>query len=125
MILENKEYEIVGSTKCSCGHEFVAREMQELKRVNQDGFYGNIVKHYGHATCPNCNKDVILLLKQKGQTYKVIDTAVEKEQKIVTTPVVNVETKIENSNGIACPICGKVCKSQIGYNSHMKTHENN
>lgn len=125
MILENKEYEIVGSTKCSCGHEFEAREIKELKRVNQDGFYGNVVKHYGHATCPNCNKDVILLLKQKGQTYKVIDTAVEKEQKIVTPPVVNIETKTTNSNEITCPICGKVCKSQIGYNSHMKTHENN
>lgn len=139
MILENKEYEIVGSTKCSCGHEFEAREMKELKRINQDGFYGNIVKHYGHATCPNCNKDVILLLKQKGQTYVVLDTAVESNKNVnkatktgvknvqitVEAPMQAVEEKTTNSNEITCPICGKVCKSQIGYNSHMKTHQNN
>ena len=139
MILENKKYEIVGSTKCSCGHEFVAREMQELKRVNQDGFYGNIVKHYGHATCPNCNKNVILLLKQKGQTYVVLDTAVEISENVnktietdvknvqisVETPTQTIEEETKQNNEITCPICGKVCKSQIGYNSHMKTHKNN
>ena len=75
MKLEDKEYEIKSSTKCDCGHEFEAKELKELKKINQPGFYGNVVKHYSHATCPKCGKDVILLMKQVGQTYKVIDTA--------------------------------------------------
>lgn len=126
MLLENKEYETRSSIKCDCGHEFEAREMKELKRINQAGFYGNIVKHYGHATCPNCGKEVVLLMKQVGQTYKVIDTASEKEvQTIVNKPTINVETKKENSNEFICNVCGKVCKSQIGLNSHIKTHQNN
>ena len=125
MIIENKEYEIRSSTKCDCGHEFEARELEELKRINQDGFYGNIVKHYGHATCPNCGKKYILLMKQQGQTYKVIDTASGKvSQTTVSKPTANVEAKTNNSNEFICPTCGKVCKSQIGLNSHLKTHNN-
>lgn len=125
MILENKEYEIRSSTKCNCGYQFEARDMKELKRINQDGFYGNIVKHYGHATCPNCGKEVVLLMKQVGQTYKVIDTASLKEvQTTIERPVVNVEAKTNNSNEFICPTCGKVCKSQLGLNSHLKTHNN-
>lgn len=125
MVLENKEYEIRSSTKCDCGYQFEARDMKELKRINQDGFYGNIVKHYGHATCPNCSKEVVLLLKQVGQTYKVIDTASLKEvQTVVSESTVNVEPKTSNSNEFICPTCGKVCKSQIGLNSHLKTHNN-
>ncbi len=126
MILENKEYEIRSSIKCDCGHEFEAREMEELKRINQDGFYGNIIKHYGHATCPNCGKKVVLLMKQLGQTYKVIDTASLKEvQTAIKRPVINVDSKINNSNEFICLTCGKVCKSQLGLNSHLKTHQNN
>lgn len=136
MILENKEYRIKSSTKCDCGYDFTVKDMKELKRINQQGFYGNVVKHYGHAICPNCGKEVILLMKQAGQTYKVIDTAsidtIENENKTIETvenvekePNSNVEAKTENSNEIICPICGKACKSQLGYNSHMKTHQNN
>lgn len=125
MILENKEYEIRSSTKCDCGYQFEARDMKELKRINQDGFYGNNVKHYGHATCPNCGKEVVLLMKQVGQTYKVIDTASLKEVQTATErPVINVETKTNNSNEFICSVCGKVCKSQIGLSSHLKTHNN-
>lgn len=125
MKLEDKEYEIRSSTKCDCGHEFEAKELKELKKINQPGFYGNVVKHYSHATCPKCGKDVILLMKQVGQTYKVIDTAIEKVKNTSTEATVTVEEKVTNNNEIICPICGKACKSQIGYNSHMKTHENN
>lgn len=125
MKLEDKEYEIRSSTKCDCGHEFEAKELKELKKINQPGFYGNVVKHYSHATCPKCGKDVILLMKQVGQTYKVIDTAIEKVKNTSAEATVTVEEKVTNNNEIICPICGKACKSQIGYNSHMKTHENN
>lgn len=133
MILENKEYEIRSSTKCDCGYDFTVKDMEQLKRINQPGFYGNAVKHYSHAKCPNCGKDVVLLMKQVGQTYKVIDTAsmknVEASNKTAETVEnesnANVESKEINSNEIICPICGKACKSQIGYNSHMKTHQNN
>lgn len=133
MILENKEYEIRNSTKCDCGYEFTVKDMEELKKINQPGFYGNAVKHYGYATCPNCGKKIILLMKQVGQTYKVIDTASLKnvEANNKTTETVenesntNVEAETEKNNEFICNICGKTCKSQIGLNSHLKTHQNN
>ena len=124
MILENKEYEIRGTKKCNCGHEFKVEEIEELKRINQPGFYGNIVKHYAHTKCRKCGKKIILLLKQKGQTYVVLDTATEKEN-ATTVPIINVEKEKDINNEFICEICGKVCKSQIGLNSHLKTHENN
>lgn len=125
MKLENKEYEIKSTTKCSCGYQFKVNDLKELKRINQPGFYGNAVKHYSHAICPKCGKEVVLLLKQKGQTYVVLDTAVENTENTVQAPTENVETETDDINGIVCPVCGKVCKSQIGLNSHLKTHENN
>ena len=34
-----------------------------------------------------------------------------------------IQTTKQVDKGI-CPICGKACKSQLGLNSHMKTHQN-
>ena len=134
MYLENKEYEVRGKTTCDCGYEFTIKDMEQLKRINQPGFYGNAVKHYSPAKCKICGKEVVLLLKQVGQTYNVIDTASEKVQ---TTKAdkgntkaaenetkIDVEAKIKASNEIICPVCGKACKSQLGLNSHLKTHNN-
>ena len=75
MILENEEYQTKSKITCDCGYEFTAHDIEELRRINQSGFYGNAVKHYSHAKCKKCGKDVILLLKQVGQTYKIIDIA--------------------------------------------------
>lgn len=125
MVLENREFEIKNTIKCNCGHEFEVKEITSLKRINQDGFYGNNVKHYSFTNCPVCGKEVILLLKQVGQTYKVIDTAVEKVKNTSTEATTDVEEKIEVNNELICPVCGKACKSQLGLNSHLKTHQNN
>lgn len=129
--LEGKEYEVKNTVKCDCGYEFVLKDIQELQKINQPGFYGNVVNHYSHAKCKKCGKEVLLFLKQAGQTWKIIDTAEEhKKKSIVITQTVekepsNVIDKENNlSNEFICEICGKVCKSQIGLNSHMKTHQN-
>ena len=135
MILEGKEYEVKSKTTCDCGYQFTLQDMEELKRINQPGFYGNVLKHYSHAKCKQCGKDVILLLKQVRQTYKIIDIACENVQKQQENSSKNVQTNanqpntaIEENNDSSkefiCPICEKVCKSQIGLNSHLKTHQN-
>lgn len=135
MILENKEYDVKNSTICDCGYGFTLQDMERLTKINQPGFYGNIVKHYSHAKCKQCGKDVILLLKQVGQTYKIIDIAIENVKKTTKNNKKNVKADeeqfykvIEESNDnkqlFICPVCEKVCKSQIGLNSHIKTHQN-
>lgn len=129
--LEGKDYEVKNTVKCDCGYEFVLKDIQELEKINQPGFYGNVVNHYSHAKCKNCGKEVLLFLKQAGQTWKIIDTAEEhKKTSIVTTQTIEkepndvIDKENNSSNEFICEICGKVCKSQIGLNSHMKTHQN-
>ena len=69
---------IVRQTKtCDCGREFIIQDIQKLERINDDKFYGGVVKHYSKARCPQCGKEVILLLKQAGQTYEVKNIAEE------------------------------------------------
>lgn len=133
--LEGQEYDIKGTLTCMCGHEFALQDMKDLERINQPGFYGNIVKHYSKTRCPVCNKETILFLKQIGQTWKIIDIAsknVSNNNNIIKKIVKTVENKPstviqeekQNNSDFICDVCGKVCKSQIGLNSHLKTHQN-
>lgn len=133
--LNGQEYDIKGTLVCTCGHEFTLQDIKNLGRINQDGFYGNIVKHYSKTECPNCKKETILFLKQKGQTWKIIDIANKNVIEATKNTIKNVKTvennasnaieeEKQNSNEFICDVCGKVCKSQIGYNSHIKTHQN-
>ena len=129
--LEGKEYEVKNTVKCDCGYEFVLKDIQELQKINQPGFYGNVVNHYSHAKCKKCGKEVLLFLKQAGQTWKIIDTAEEhKKKSIVTTQTVEnepsnvIEEENNPSNEFVCEICGRVCKGKLGYNAHKKAHQN-
>lgn len=129
--LEGKEYEVRNTVKCDCGYEFTLKDMQELEKINQPGFYGNVVNHYSHAKCKNCGKEVLLFLKQAGQTWKIIDTAEEhKKATTVSTQTIEKESsktidkENSSSNEFICEVCGKTCKNQLGLNSHMKTHQN-
>lgn len=115
------DFEVKNTTKCSCGHVFDIEDMADLRKIRQDGFYGNVVKHGSFVCCPNCKKETWLLLKQKGQTYVVLDIAVEKD---VPSDVLipDVEHQVLDNDTFMCSTCGKVCKSQAGLNSHMKIH---
>lgn len=132
-MLENMK--IKNTTVCSCGREFVITDIQKLQRVNDKNFYSGVVKHYSKAICPECGKEVILLLKQVGQTYKVLniaktETIEEKAERMVDTIITAIsetekeETKTE-SDELICPVCQKECKSKSGMTAHMRTHENN
>lgn len=131
---------IRNSTKCDCGRQFVITDIEKLQKIEDKHFYSGVVKNYSKAHCPNCGKEVILLLKQAGQTYDVINVA--EEFKNVINPNENVinnvenvqntqiETTIENeqqsvsNNEIICPECKKTFKSKSGLTNHMKTHQN-
>lgn len=149
-MLENMK--IKNTTVCDCGREFVITDIEKLERIDDKNFYSGVVKHYSKATCPNCGKEVILLLKQVGQTYKVIniaeyehltadfsnetienneETLHKTEQNIAHNETASITTNIENnevnteSNELICPVCKKECKSKPGLTAHMRTHENN
>lgn len=127
-MFNSKDYEIKNTTRCECGHEFTIKDFIELKRINEPRFYANQVKHYSPTKCPTCNKETILLLKQVGQTYAVVDTAVLKQQAKAKNTVAEsenkIETKKETTQEFICPECKKVCKNQLGLNAHMRTHQN-
>lgn len=123
--MDIKDFEVQNLTKCECGHEFVIEDMADLKRLYEKGFYSNVIKHCSITNCPNCNKETLLLLKQKGQTYEILDIAIRKENKvIVQEPRKAIEQEITTSDECICNVCGKVCKNQIGLNAHMRTHQN-
>lgn len=129
--LEGKEYDVKNQTNCDCGYEFTLKDMQELEKINQPGFYGNVVNHYSHTKCKNCGKEVLLFLKQSGQTWKIIDTAEEhKKATTVSTQTVEkepskvIDEENNSSNEFICEICGRVCKGKLGYNAHKKAHQN-
>ena len=115
------KYEIRNKTTCDCGYEFTLKDVNGLVNIEQSGFYGNVIDAGSEVICPKCHKEVLLLLQQKGQTYEIIDTA---------TPKVVNQSENDNRNDLSednqefiCPECKKVCKSQIGLNSHIKTHQ--
>ena len=132
-MLENMK--IKNTTICECGREFVITDIQKLERIDNKNFYSGVVKHYSKAICPKCGKEVILLLKQVGQTYKVlniaenIETLIEKDNGKMANPYIettndNNEANIE-SNELICPVCKKECKNKSGLTAHMRTHETN
>lgn len=132
MELDIKDFKIQDSTKCECGHEFTLKDITDLRTIDEHGFYANIVKHCSYTQCPDCNKDTLLLLRQKGQTWEIINTAVPKAEtkqedikgdiNVEETTSQNDKEK-ENTQEFICPECKRVCKSQIGLNAHMRTHQ--
>ena len=133
---------ISNTAVCSCGRKFIIQDIEKLERINDPTFYQGVVKHYSKATCPKCNKKVILLLKQNGQTYEVTSIAEEKteivdvvKEKIIVPDketVIEIEPKetitennkiTNNSNELICPECGKELKTKSGLTNHMKTHQ--
>lgn len=130
-MLENMK--IKNTTVCDCGREFVITDIKKLERIDDKNFYSGVVKHYSKAICPECGKEVLLLLKQVGQTYKIlniaeIETIEEKAERMVDTIITaiaeteNKEVKTEN-NELICPVCKKECKNKSGLTAHMRTHE--
>nr|DAJ85378.1 MAG TPA: C2H2 type zinc-finger protein [Caudoviricetes sp.] len=128
---------IRNTTKCDCGRQFVITDIEKLQRIEDKHFYSGVVKDYSKAHCPNCGKEVILLLKQAGQTYEVINVAEEdknvmsdNENNINNVKNVQINTTMEDkpknisNNEIICPECKKTFKSKSGLTNHMKVHQN-
>ena len=144
--MDLQDYKIKNSTKCDCGYEFTIRDLTDLKRVNDSKFYGGNIKHVSETHCPECLRKTLLLLKQVGQTYKVIDIA-QKDRSTVEVKKISInedgikptqETNVANtstleqiqinsnefnadSNEIMCPNCKRVFKSKQGLAVHSKT----
>lgn len=123
-------YKVKDTTKCECGHEFDIHEINGLLPIDNHGFYSNIVRTCSKIYCPKCNKETILLLKQKGQTWEILGIATPKTAEVVKTvkeqpkQQAKMENKTEKNttDELICPICKKVCKNKLGLNAHMKTH---
>ena len=134
-----QDYKIKNSTKCDCGYEFTIKDMTELKRINDNKFYGGNIKHVSETHCPLCLRSTLLLLKQVGQTYKVIDIA-QKDRATIEAKTITVnenanvitdnsieQTQISSnesnteSNECICPNCKRVFKTKQGLESLAKT----
>ena len=138
MKITTQDYNIVDEKRCECGHIFNIHDIDGLVPIDNHGFYANAVKYCSNIHCPQCYKETVLLLKQKGQTWDILGIATPKvllfEEPKIQEPKaeVKVEPKIEPkieiktvsdvSNELICPVCNKVCKSKVGLNAHMRTH---
>ena len=135
--MDLQDYKIKNSTTCDCGYEFTIRNMTELKRVNDNKFYGGNIKHVSETHCPLCLRKTLLLLKQVGQTYKVIDIA-QKDRAIIEAKTITVDGNANTDNSIEqtqissnesntesneciCPNCKRVFKTKQGLAVHAKT----
>lgn len=134
-----QDYKIKNSTKCDCGYEFTIKDMTELKRINDSKFYGGNIKHVSATHCPLCLRNTLLLLKQVGQTYKIIDIAqkdratieaktitVDENANVITDNNIEQTQKSSNesnteSNECICPNCKRVFKTKQGLAVHAKT----
>ena len=117
-------YKVKNKTKCECGHEFTIKDMKKLQRINDDKFYGGIVRHVDEIKCPVCSRDTLLLIKQVGQTYIVKDIA-QKDEIVSDNKMVQSETNKEENNTdneFICPVCQRAFKNKAGLAVHMKTH---
>ena len=127
---------ILNLKDCRCAnHKFILKDVRSVEPLEDaHGFYGNLVKHYAKVICPECKQETILLLKQLGQTWEIMNTAVTENMiipkiKPEALKTKKEQTRIENkpkeisNNEFICPECQKVCKSKIGLNAHMKTHQ--
>lgn len=121
--MDIRDYDVKDTTVCECGHRFDIHEIDKLEKISNHGFYSNLVKTCSKIKCPKCKMEILLLLKQKGQTWEIIGIAPKKGQK-TEKQATRIENKTENnlSNELVCSICGKVCKNKIGYNAHMRSH---
>ena len=125
--MDLQDYKIKNSTKCDCGYEFTIHDLTELKRINDNKFYGGNIKHVSETHCPLCLRKTLLLLKQVGQTYKVIDIA-QKDRVIKTENTdttertqISSETINDTNNELICPSCKRVFKTKQGLAVHGKT----
>ncbi len=122
------DYKVKNSKKCDCGYEFIINDINKLEKLSNSNMYGGNVKHVSKVCCPNCKKETILLLKQDGQTYKLIDIA-QKEENTNSTLLEQIKNDIKydnvNNNEFICPECKKTFKNNSGLKLHMKVHEKN
>lgn len=128
-MIDVKEIHVLNTKKCSCGYEFSLKDFTKLENLSDThGFYANIVKHYTMAKCPVCHKETILLLKQKGQTWEVMNTAKfidvtdTNVGNLKSTATIDLKEQTNLKQEFICPVCKKVCKNKIGLNAHMKIH---
>lgn len=137
--MDLQDYKIKNSTTCDCGYEFTIHNLTELKRINDSKFYGGNIKHVSETHCPLCLRKTLLLLKQVGQTYKVVDIA-QKDRPVIEAKTITIgenakeiknndveQTQIASNgtntstNEFICPNCKRVFKSKQGLAIHAKT----
>ena len=137
--MDLQDYKIKNTTKCDCGYEFTIHNLTELKRINDSKFYGGNIKHVSETHCPLCLRKTLLLLKQVGQTYKVVDIA-QKYRPVIKAKTITIDenakeiknndveqTQINSNetntstNEFICQNCKRVFKSKQGLAIHAKT----
>lgn len=152
-MIDVKELRILNQKDCRCGyHEFTLDDVKSVDLLKDShGFYGNLVKHYSKVICPECGKETIALLKQVGQTWEIMNTAINANEIVIensqnanieedasyteqdalvqltenATEQTEIKNKKENnqSQEFICPECKKVCKNKVGLTAHMKIHQ--
>ena len=124
-MVDVKELKILNRKDCQCGmHEFSLKDVKGIEPlIDAHGFYGNLVKNYAAVQCPKCHNITVLLLKQVGQTWDIMNTAIIKNIQTEQTKNKN-QTENKLIQEFICPKCQRTFKNKLGLNSHMRTHQN-
>lgn len=111
-----------GKTICDCGHEFKANDITNLIKNNDYQYYGGRVECYSEIKCPDCKKDLVILLEPYNNSYRVIDVGtiidvgISGDGIIIKEGIDNLET-----NEFVCDKCHRTFKSKSGLSIHQKS----
>lgn len=115
-MLDLRELKLKNETRCECGHEFAVGDIFKLERNTDHQFYGGRIDFYTKTRCPECGKEVVLLLQAYNNSYKVIDVCELNE-----SPCESNESSCKsNENACICEKCGNTFKSIQGLRKHQK-----
>lgn len=110
-----RKLKLKGKTICDCGHEFKANDITNLIKNNDYQYYGGRVECYSEIKCPDCKKDLVILLEPYNNSYRVIDIGILEDEVTTNKDINNLET-----DEFVCDKCHRTFKSKSGLSIHQK-----
>ena len=129
-----RELKLRNKTTCSCGHQFIANDILSLYTNTDYQFYGGRVKYYSEVHCPECDKDVVILLEPYNCSYRIIDIgefsqksdhfegiSSQNRKDLQKTNAVQVKENIENQKNFQCAKCKREFKTPQALIAHQRS----
>lgn len=117
-----RELKLRNKTDCSCGHLFVANDISMLTKNIDFQFYGGRVGYYSELQCPDCKKEVVLLLEPYNCSYRIIDVGeLPQKSNEFSQKISQNGNDIEKTRVFKCVKCQREFKTPQGLIAHQRS----